>query len=169
MTSLRAIPRICPRVRNCSLSGSKFAAQGRKISEAMRPDPNGIVTEIGNAPRKAIQSGSYENLVRSYRHRSRQRGVAQSTLVGWPSGSSWGRSGSSGVVAVLGGPPSPPKASATRRLRPSGRKACRLLNRLKTCGRHPLPAQVDPGASLALSGGCGSGPQRRKLPPKPGG
>src|SRR6476619_5463776 len=60
MTSLRAIPRICPRVRNCSLSGSKFAAQGRKISEAMRSDLNGIVTEIGNAPRKAIQSGSYE-------------------------------------------------------------------------------------------------------------
>src|SRR5262245_17411081 len=60
MTSFRAIPRICPRVRNCSLSGSKFAAQGRKISEAMRSDLNGIVTEIGNAPRKAIQSGSYE-------------------------------------------------------------------------------------------------------------
>ena len=59
MTSLRAIPRICPSVRSCSLSGNKFAAQGRKVSEAMRSDFSGIDIEIGNAPRSTIQSGSY--------------------------------------------------------------------------------------------------------------
>ena len=55
ITSLRAIPRSCPRVRNCSFSGSRLAAQGRKVSDAMRSDFNGIVIEIGNAPRKPIQ------------------------------------------------------------------------------------------------------------------
>src|SRR5262249_18056419 len=59
ITSLRAIPRSCPRVRSCSLSGSKFAAQGKKTSEEMPGDLDGIVIEIGNAPRNSIQLGSY--------------------------------------------------------------------------------------------------------------
>jgi hypothetical protein len=46
-------------VRSCSLSGSKFAAQGKKMSEEMRDDFSGIVIEIGNAPRSSIQLESY--------------------------------------------------------------------------------------------------------------
>jgi hypothetical protein len=46
-------------VRSCSLSGSKFAAQGKKMSEEMRGDFSGIVIEIGNAPRNSIQLESY--------------------------------------------------------------------------------------------------------------
>jgi len=49
MTSLRDMPRSCPRVRSCSLSGSRFAAQGRKISGAKGSGLSGIVREIGNA------------------------------------------------------------------------------------------------------------------------
>src|SRR6516165_8959306 len=59
ITSLRAIPRSWPSVLSCTLSGSRFAAHGRKVSGAMGSDCNGIVIEIGNAPLSAIQFGSY--------------------------------------------------------------------------------------------------------------
>ena len=62
MTSLRAIPKSCPRVRNCSLSGSRLAAQGRNTSEMMRSAVSRMVTEIGNAPRSAIHAVSYKKL-----------------------------------------------------------------------------------------------------------
>src|SRR5712664_1265778 len=59
ITSPRAIPRSCPSVLSCTLSGRRFAAHGRKVSEAIRSDLNGIVIEIGNAPLNPIQLGSY--------------------------------------------------------------------------------------------------------------
>src|SRR5262249_61138630 len=55
ITSLRAIPRSCPRDRSCSFSGRRFADHGRDLAGAKRSDLRGIVIEIGNAPLNPIQ------------------------------------------------------------------------------------------------------------------
>jgi hypothetical protein len=58
ITSSGAAPSFKPMARSCVASGSRFAAQGRKIFAGTRRGDSGISSESGKAPRVRSHSGA---------------------------------------------------------------------------------------------------------------